>query len=222
MQKYKGITDIKYLFNKQFDNVLPVKVVVQTFAAGMHFLPGTATSRSGELMVYGKKWARIFNDNTPEDCRWWLYPFGIMNYAKYYLDYMNKSKVIHKRYSLMFYVACYFRTIVHILKEVNLIPKIENINPLIVPLDYYTTIIYNGSLNKELLKFVDQVIKRFMKDRSITETIKERYGTLDISNFMKSEIETNETIRQALDEFIVEELVDNTGLLDSIKELLTQ
>lgn len=111
---YKGIDTYKYLFGKKFDNVLPVKTVVQTFAAGMHFLPGTAASRSGELMVYGKKWSTIFNDSTPENPLYWLYPFIIMYYAKNQLDYNNKSEVYHKRISLMFFVSCYFRTLCHL------------------------------------------------------------------------------------------------------------
>lgn len=216
MQKYKGIATLKYLFPKKFDNVLPVKVVVQAYAAGMHFMPGTATSRSGELMVYGKKWGKIFNDFTPEDYRWWLYPYGVMSYAKNYLDYTNKSSVVYKRYSLMFFIACYFRTIVHICKRTNIIDKMENINPLKINIDIYNKIFEDANLNKDILEFVDSILKRFMRDKSIKNTIEERYGSLDISNFMKSEVETNEGIRKTLDEFIDEELEDRGDIIEKV------
>lgn len=216
IQKYKGIATLKYLFPKKFDNVLPVKVVVQAYAAGMHFMPGTAASRSGELMVYGKKWGKIFNDFTPEDYRWWLYPYGVMNYAKSYLDYTNKSSVTYKRYSLMFFVACYFRTIVHICKKVNVVDKMENTNPLRINIDFYSKIFEDASLNKDILEFVDSVLKRFMRDKSIKNIIEERYGSFDISNFMKSEVETNDSIRKTLDEFITEELEDRGDIIEQV------
>jgi len=218
MKKFKGLPSLKYLFDKNFSNILPVKVVVQTFAAGMHFMPGTASSRSGELMVYGKKWSKIFNDNTHENPLYWLYPFAIMNYAKCYLNYTNKSTTPYKRYSLMFYIACYFRTIAYILKEAEIIDNLANINPLEIEIKNYTLIFENSTINKEILDFVDEVIKRFMKDKSITKMIIAKYGILDISNFMKSEVESNENIRHTLDEFITEELAENILLTNDIKK----
>lgn len=42
-----------HLFPDKFDYKLPVKQVVQAYAAGMHYKPGTAGSRSGELAPGG-------------------------------------------------------------------------------------------------------------------------------------------------------------------------
>lgn len=222
MLKFKGVPSLRYLFDKKFNNILPVKVVVQTYAAGMHFMPGTASSRSGELMVYGKKWSKIFNDDTHENPLYWLYPFAIMNYAKCYLDYTNKSIIPYKRYSLMFYVACYFRTLVYIFKSADIIDNLANVNPLQVDIKSYTLVFENSITNKEILEFVDEVIKRFMKDKSITQMINSKYGTLDISNFMKSEVETNEYVRRTLDEFITEELAENPQLIVDVKKTFAQ
>jgi len=219
MEKYKGMNEFRYLFSHKFNNILQVKLVVQAFASAMYFMPGTATSRSGELMVYGEKWSKIFNDKTPEKPLNWLYPFAVMTYAKNNLEYNNKSSVLYKKYSLMFYVACYFRCLVHIFKEIELIGRSENINPLEIEIENYTKIFKNSDVNKEILNFVDGVIKRFMRDKSITEAIKKKYDNLDIANFMKSEVETNETIRTTLDEFIIEELHDNRELLSTIKKI---
>lgn len=220
--KLKGINSLKYLFPKKFNNVIPVKICVQTFAAGMYFMPGTASSRSGELMVNGKKWGKIFNDNTPEEPRLWLYPFAIMNYAKEYLEYNHKSQTAYKRSSLMFFVACYYRTLVHILKEINIIPKADNVNPLSIKTEHYTKVMEDIELNKEILEFVDEIIKRFMKEKYIKEMITEKYGKYDISNFMKSEIETNEKIRQTIDEFVLEDLNDYSEIKSRVKKLLEQ
>lgn len=219
MQKYKGIYELKYLFPKSFNNVLPVKKVVQTYAAGMYFMPGTASSRAGELMVYGKKWSKIFNDNTTEEPMFWLYPYCVMNYASSYMDYNHKSIIPYKRYSLMFFVSCYFRSLVLILKELNLINQSANINPLEVKMEYLNSLFYNKEINKSFFEFIDSVIRRFMKDKYIKNIIVEKYGNEDLINFMKSEIESNEIIRHTLDDFIHEEFEDNYELKNSMKDL---
>ena len=222
IQNYKGINELRYLFPKKFNNVLPVKKIVQTFAAGMYFLPGTASSRSGELMVYGKKWSKIFNDYTTEEPLLWLYPYTVMSYASIYMDYNNQSKIPYKRYSIMFFVACYFRSLVLILKELDLFNKSANINPLDIKIEYLNSIFYNKDINKQIFDFVDSIIKRFMKDKYIKIIIIEKYGNEDLVNFMKSEIETNESVRQILDDFIIEEFEENYELKDKIEELFNQ
>lgn len=222
LQNSKGINELKYLFPKKFNNVLPVKKIVQTFASGMHFLPGTASSRSGELMVYGKKWSKIFNDNTTEEPLLWLYPFCVMNYANSYMEYNHQSKIQYKRYSNMFFVACYFRSLVLILKEMGLFSKTANINPLEIEVDYLKILFNNKDINIQIFDFIDSVIKRFMKDKFIKNIIIEKYGSEDIVNFMKSEIETNESVRQILDDFIIEEFAENFDLKEKIEEIFNQ
>mgnify|MGYP000942764110 FL=1 len=217
---YKGIDTYKYLFGKKFDNVLSVKTVVQTYAAGMYFMPGTAASRSGQLMVYGKKWSTIFNDSTPEDPLYWLYPFAIMYYAKYQLDYNNKSESHYKRIGLMFFISCYFRTICHLLNKSSLL-TLDNLFPLNIPIDYYKAIFDHPDFNVKLLTFVDSVVKLFLRDGLIKEIILKKYGHYDLVNFMKTEVETNERARNLLDDIINDELSDDPSLVQGLVDMFS-
>lgn len=219
MLKYKGLDIYKYLLGKKFDNVLPVKVVVQAFAAGMHFLPGTAASRSGELMVYGKKWSMIFDDSTPEDPFIWLYPFSIMIYAKNNLGYNNKSEIPYKRNSLMFFVSCYFRVLCHLYSQLDLLNVSEGIAPLKVSIDIYKTTFDNGITNLKILGLIDSIVKFFMKDGLIKDIIKKKYGREDLANFMKSEIETNEIVKTRLDEIIFDSIAEESDLVKEFASL---
>lgn len=213
MVKFKGIDTYKYLLGKKFSNILPVKVVVQAFAEGMHFLPGTAASRSGELIVYGKKWSMIFGDSSPEDPYFWLYPFTIMFYAKSNLGYNIKSEIPYKRNILMFFVSCYFRVLCHIFSKIDLLSLSEGIVPLKVTKEAYKVIFDDHATNINLLELTDSVVKFFMKDGLIKDSIKKKYGREDLTNFMKSEIETNEIVRTRLDEIISDFINEDPGLI---------
>ena len=217
--KFKGIDIYKYLLGKKFNNILPVKVVIQAFTAGMHFLPGTAASRSGEVMVYGKKWSTIFNDSTPEEPYIWLYPFAIMVYAKSNLDYNNKSEIQYKRKSLMFFVSCYFRTLCQILNKIEVLSVSDGIVPLKVTTEAYKVIFDDQSINILLLGLTDSIVKFFMKDGLIKDIMKKKYGHEDLTNFMKSEIETNEAVRARLDEIIYDSINEEPNLIKEFKIL---
>jgi hypothetical protein len=220
MVKYRGIRVYQYLFSKKFNNILPVKTVVQAYAAGMHFLPGTAASRSGELMVYGKKWSLIFNDSTPEDPHLWLYPFAIMVYAKNILGYNNRSEIHFKRNSLMFFVSCYFRVLCHLYNKIDLLSLSEGIAPLKISKEVYKTIFDNQDINIKLLKLTDSIVRFFMKDGLIKDIIKKKYDREDLINFMKSEIETNETVKNRLEEIICDFLSEDPSLVKEFSTLL--
>lgn len=217
--KYKGIESYQYLFGKKFNNVLPVKKVVQAYAAGMYFMPGTASSRSGELMVYGKKWSIIFNDKTSEDPYSWLYPFAVMSYAKNNLDYNNKSKINYKRISLMFYISSYFKFFCRLLSKIQLSNNVDEILPLEVPIKYYKVIFDNEDINIKILSFVDDIVKFFMRDGLIKDIIFKKYGRDDITNFMKSEVETNERVKMRLSDIINDEISDNPNLVSEFSNL---
>ena len=220
--KFKGIDTYKYLLGKKFNNILPVKIVVQTFAAGMHFLPGTAASRSGELMVYGKKWSMIFGESSPDDPYIWLFPYSIMIYAKSVLGYNNKSEIPYKRNILMFFVSCYFRVLCHIFSKIDLLSVSEGIIPLNVTKETYKVIFDNQATNIKMLEFIDSIVKFFMKDGLIKDIIKKKYGREDLTNFMKSEIETNEIVRTRLDEIIFDFINEDPILIKEFTILYKQ
>ena len=46
----------------------------------------------------------------------------------------------------MFYVACYFRTLVHMFKEIELIERNANINPLEIKIEDYQKIFENSNV----------------------------------------------------------------------------
>lgn len=167
-------------------------------------------------MVYGKKWSIIFNDSTPEDPYIWLFPYAIMNYAKYNLDYNNKSEIPYKRKSLMFYVACYFRLICNIYYKIGVT---EEIAPVQIKKEQYQKVFDNEQINIKILDLVDSVIRFFMKDGLIKDIIKMKYGQDEITNFMKLEVETNENVRMRLDEIINGFLIENPTLIKEIESL---
>lgn len=91
--------------------------------------------------------------------------------------------------------------------------NLDNLLPLQVPIEYYRTIFENQNLNIKLLDFVDGVVKQFIRDGLTREIIMKKYGHDDLTNFMKTEIETNEKVRNLLDSIINAELADNQNLI---------
>jgi hypothetical protein len=77
-----------YLFPENFSYILPVKNVVQAYAAGMYFMVVNATSRSGNLAPGKEASKEMFNDDTAKrNVLSFLYPFGVMQYGKTRLGY---------------------------------------------------------------------------------------------------------------------------------------
>lgn len=204
LSKYKGDKNYKYLFNDKFNNIIPVKEVVQAFAAGMHFMPATAASRAGELMPYGKKWDELFNDNTPDDPYHFLFPYAIMKYAKEKLEYNSSSSIDYKKNCLMFYVATYFRTLTYLLKDVGYHTGMDNYNPLDIELETIKKIFSNDRVNMSITKLADSVINYYMRDGKIKELINQLYGAENIATFMKSQVQSNETSIERLNSIIRE------------------
>lgn len=202
LSKYKGDKCLKYLFADKFNNIIAVKEVVQAYAAGMHFMPATAASRAGELMPYGKNWDKLFNSNTPEDPYHFLFPYAVMKYAKTKLYYNSSSFVDYKKNCLMFYVSTYFRTLTYLLKNIGYHKKMDNFNPLDIEVETLISIFNNESVNVSLLKLADSIIKFYMRDGKVKELINDLYGAENISNFMKSQVQSNETAVERLNSII--------------------
>lgn len=202
LSKFKGDKNYKYLFDAKFNNVIAVKEVVQAYAAGMHFMPGTAASRAGELMPYGKNWDKLFNDDTPEDPYHFLFPYAIMKYAKTKLEYNSSSSVDYKKICLMFFVASYFKTLTYLLKEIGFHNKMDNFNPLDIDIEALIKIFQNEKVNISILRLTDSIIKFYMRDGKIKELINELYGAENVSNFMKSHVQSNQTAIERLNDII--------------------
>lgn len=105
-KKYHGFAEYSYLFDNNFlkECKLPAKDVVQNFVAGFHQLPGLARNVSN-IVPGSTKYDDIFNDETPEDPRVFLFPYSIMYYSRFILKHNDDNN--RKTTNLMF-VSMYF------------------------------------------------------------------------------------------------------------------
>lgn len=84
----------------------------------MYFKPGKARSISN-LVPGGLYYDKLLNNkSTPDDAKFYLFPYGGMYYSKYILEYNKKSKF--KSVSIL-YVTIYFKLILQILKQIKAI-----------------------------------------------------------------------------------------------------
>lgn len=193
LKNYKGHKTYEYLFPPNFSNVLPVKEVVQAFAAGMHLMPSTAASRSGELAPYGEQWSKLFNNNTPEDTFHFLYPYATMQYAKSYLGYDSKKGSGFRKNCLMLFVTTYFKLLVYLLMEIGNYDKFANVNPLDIELVVIRRIFESEDINKFLLKLTDKTLEFYMRDNTV-KSLQDN----NLPKFLKSTIQTNKTALEVM------------------------
>jgi hypothetical protein len=193
-----------YLFPSNFNFILPVKQVITAYTSGMYYMPGTAGSRAGDLAPGGKANKIIFNDNTPNDPLYFLFPFAVMNYARYILGYgatnrgkknkantpsdnRRRNQTEYKRNCLMLFVAIYFRLIVRLFKHVGAYNQHDSDNPLLINIDVYSLIFENKKLNIELFEATDRIIYDYLNDNVVKGLIQE-----NLPKFLKTDIEKNE------------------------------
>ena len=186
LKKYKGAKQYAYLFSPDYTNIIPVKEVVQAFAAGMHQLPATASSRLNELAPFGKTWSVLFNTNTPDDIYHFFYPYGVMQFAKHHLGYDNKKGVGFRKNCLLLFVTVYFKTLCCLLKKIDRFEKYSNVEPLRIELNYLKALFGNSSVNISVLKLTDEILQYYMKDSGV----KALYGD-NLPKFLKSAVQTN-------------------------------
>lgn len=210
-----------YLFPKSFKYVLPVKQVVQAYAAGMHFMVVNATSRSGNLAPGKEASKKMFNDITSEkNVLTFLYPYAVMQYGKNYLGYASPSKSIesssrrrnnnnYKKPCLMFFVSIYFRMLVRFLRKLDIgaYSKTENDNPLNIKFEILKTIFENKDLNIILLNTADSVLEAFFDDSEVKRIYED-----NIPKFLKSDVEKEpsiEVLNGKIDSAFEKKLSDN-------------
>lgn len=197
-----------YLFPDNFTYVLPVKKVVQAYAAGMYFMVINATSRSGNLAPGKEASKKMFNDDTAKrNVLSFLYPFGVMQYGKVRLGYAASKKRTkddnrrksnnrdnnndYKKPCLMFFVSVYFRMLVRFLRELNIdaYSKTDNDNPLDIRFDILKSIFENEKLNIILLNTADSILEAFFDDGKAKELYQD-----NISKFLKGDVEKEPSI----------------------------
>lgn len=208
LKKFKGNNTFKYLFPKNYNNVLPVKEVVQAYAAGMHLLPATASTRSGELAPYAEQWSKLFNKNTPEDPYHFLFPYAVMQYAKTYLGYNSKNGKGFRKNCSMLYVTTYFKLIVYLLRKMDKYDKLENVDPLKINIVTLRQLFDNEGVNKVLLALTDKTLEFYMRDNSVKVLYQD-----NLPKFLKSAVQTNSTALEAM----ANQIKDSIEYMESIE-----
>lgn len=202
-----------YLFSKNFKYVLPVKQVVQAYAAGMYFMVVNATSRSGNLAPGKEASKTMFNDETANrEILSFLYPFCVMQYGKDKLGYgvskqdkkdtqrRRSNENNYKKPCLMFFVSVYFRMLVRFLRglDIGAYSKTDNDNPLNVDFKILKTIFVHEKLNVILLNVADSILDTYFDDSEVKKLYQD-----NIPKFLKADVEKEPSIE------ILNDKIDN-------------
>ena len=213
--KKKGNKDYSYLFDQKFNNAFFAIVVVQAFAAGIHFKPAKAKSISN-LVPGGSYYDKLFNDKTtPKDPRYYLFPYSVMYYSKNIMNHTKNDKL--KSANLLF-INCYFKILLNIFQKMGLVN--EDIKDIIHcdinVIELIDSIFKNQILNKKILQLTEEVLKTFLKDTMIKRKIGD-----NLPKFLKSSVENDAEVIAILQEKIREELDDCMEFsISNIKECL--
>ena len=216
LKKGRGNKLYNYLFDKKFSYSFYAKDIVQAYASGIYFMPAKARSISN-LVPGGQYYNKLFNNSlTPKDARFYLFPYGVMYYAKYVLEYRKKEKF--KSASLL-YITIYFKLLLKVLKNIKLVD--DDLNYFIeknqdINIEYINKIFANEKINIKLLGIADSILKNFMKDSKIKDKIGD-----NLPKFLKSSVESDPEVIYILQNKIMDEFDDENIDLDEIKNLFT-
>lgn len=225
-KEYKGNTKYDYLFDQTFTkrnvgsntvskkmgNKINVNDSTQAYVAGFLGRPAKAKIKSN-YAPGTKLYEKIYNDDySPEDARYFLFPFAIMYYYK---KVKNKNSDKGKNYSL-FFCNVYFKVLLQIFKEKKLISNdainfIENntINKQKEIIEIIDEIIKNKELNRKILSISEDIVVDFIMDGKIAELIGD-----NLPKFLKSGIETSFESKEVLKKQIDKQLYHKTNILD--------
>lgn len=202
-----------YLFPNNFKYVLPVKQVVQAYAAGVYFMVVNATSRSGNLAPGKEASKKMFNEDTAKrDVLSFLYPFCVMQYGKMKLGYAASKQIKedtqrrrgnkndYKKPCLMFFVSVYFRMLVRFLRglDIGAYSKTDNDNPLNIDFNILKSIFENEKLNVILLNTADSILDTYFDDGEVRKLYQD-----NIPKFLKADVEKEPSIE------ILNDKIDN-------------
>lgn len=167
--------------------------------AGFHQLPGIARNVSN-IVPGSTKYDVIFNDETPEDPRVFLFPYAIMYYSKFVLKHNDDN---NKKTTNLMFVSMYFNLLGKILKDYSLINTYEDIlkfDDNII--DIIDSIFKNAELNKKLIQVVEEAQKYLFKDSEYKKQVGD-----NLPKFVKNSLD-KENIRFLINEKIEEEYND--------------
>ena len=217
-REYRGKQEYDYLFDESFTrrktrsstmskkmgNKINVNESTQAYVAGMLGKPGKATSKSNYAPGTNLYEQIYNNESSPEDPRYFLFPFGIVYYFK---KIKNNNSADGKSRSL-FFCQVYFKVLLEIFKKFkaidasasNFIDSItfEEQQKNIIIID---SIIQNKELNKRILDISEEIVIDFFLDGKIKELIGD-----NLPKFLKNAIETSNDSKMVLNNQIDKQL----------------
>ncbi len=208
--KIKGNPKYAYLFDKLFKKnyTILAKEAVQAYASGILLCPAKAKS-IGNYLPNGQYYNSTFNDKTPTDPRFYLFPYAVMHYGKNILEHKKDDK---QKASNLFFVSLYFRLINRALFKTNiLIEDTYNFLDIEGSIEILDKIFSSQEINVKFLDLSNDILFEQIYDDT---GIKDMIGD-NLPKFLKSTIEQEKCVK------IINDKIDNRLSKPNIQPLLT-
>lgn len=199
--KYKGNPCYDYLFDKAFKTkkyTMIAKEVIQAYVAGILLNPAKAKN-IGDYVPGGQYYNQTFNDMTPDDPRFYLFPYAIMYYSRNVLGHKKDDKL---RAANLFFISLYFRTLIKIFNKFNLLGEevlgVKDYKDKKMVIECIDRVFISSEINKNLIGLIDSVMEQIFDEYIIIEIIGQ-----NLPSFLKSTIETEKVVK------IINSKIDN-------------
>ncbi len=190
LKKYPGNVKYRHLFDVKFikSNAVSAKEVTQIYIATFLKMPAKAKN-IGQFMPGNERYDQVFNENAPNDYRFYFLPYAVWYYLKKVYD-LPVNRVIDKdkwQNSLLFIAYVFFEIID---KKYNTDNHGLFSNEFINICD---SKISDEQSFQELVDITYNVMKEFYNDYTIKNIIGD-----NLPRFLKSTIETNTNVKEIL------------------------
>lgn len=186
---YPGNINYAHLFDKKFEksNSFTAKEITQIFVAAILEHPGKAKG-VGDYMPGGSQYDQVYNQDTPNDPRFYILPYGIWYYFKNIYNY-NKNKIDKDRWkaSLLFITKIFFDCI----SKVYFNNNANKLSPDFI--NKCDEIIKNRAEFDKFVRITFSVIIDFYRDSQIISIIGD-----NLPKFLKTAVEVNKEVASIL------------------------
>jgi len=212
--RYAGLECHEYLTGATSRAVVPATEALQGYASGFLGLPHVAYARPGELLPMGDRYQDVFNEDTPSEPEYFLFPYLVARYSSKVLGF-GKSDRGFRRYGRWLYVHIFFETMLRTLQEARLVSQFAE-NPRSIGAPILTAIFASSQVNSALLRFCDDVMDRYFEDSNIQTMCKD-----SVRNFMASGCGQAKA-REILGQRIRARCLHSSGqeLIDALRDLV--
>lgn len=196
--KFQGKREYNHLFDTKFKtkNSFPAKDVTQYFICAFHQNPAKAKN-IGNYMPGGSYYSSIFNENTPLDPRYYIFPYAVYNTLKNTSDIPKKIEIDKWKTSLLFMVHIFFLS-VKVKMDKNNFEEIKSFSSEYM--DELNKIFISETDYKNHINTVKEIIVDFYKDSTIIKKISD-----NLPKFMKNTIESDSEVKG----IIIDKIKDN-------------